>query len=535
MKKVLNKLFAKELGGKFFLFSNVLFWLTIFATFFVTGISSLDPDFAWHLRVGQDIALTKQVPTVETYIFPTIGEHWVDHEWLSNLLLFLVYDFFGRFGYWALGLIFASTATFTVFLISKVTRKYFLSKLYHWDFFFLSSVFITLGLYPLIRAYGIRLQVFTWLFFVLCFIFYLKISREKRWKYLLAFPILFGFWANLHGTFVLGLAIALCLLALIFWENKKIKFRMWTILSAITSVIITLVTPYGIELWKLIAGEYTQNTTYLEKIFEWLPLYAAPYIEWYATFYLSIIILIFIFSIITKKLILRRDFFFYYCFILLMLVASVKARRFVSMFVLCSFPFAVFAIAQLFSKKMIERWFGKLVITITIPILIYQTYFTLTVPFDLLTQNTMMSPYSAMEFLKKDPLLRDYRVYNRYGWGGYLVWMWPEKLHFIDGRMPQKPLSNGVSLIEEYYEFRESPEKAKEKLDQYDIKVVLLDQKQPFEKSFPSWEKFILKYLFSIKLEEFDKTGPLRKYLETNWEKIYEDEISLIYTIKNSD
>lgn len=535
MKKVLNKLFSKKLDSKFFLFSNILFWLTIFITFFVTGISNLDPDFAWHLKVGQDIAINKQVPMIETYIFPTLGESWVDHEWLSNLLLFLIYNLFGKFGYWALGLIFASIATFTLFLVSKMTRVYFLSKLHRWDFFFLNSLFLLLGFHSLIRAYGIRLQIFTWLFFVLCFMFYFKISKEKKWGYLFAFPTLFGFWANLHGTFVLGLAIALCLLVLIFWENQKAKLRIWTFSSAIASVIITLFTPYGIEIWKLVVGEYTQNTTYLEKIFEWLPLYAAPYIEWYTTFYISFIFIIFLFSVITKKLVLKKNFLFYYCFLLIMLIASVKARRFVSMFILCSFPFAVFATAQLFNRKIIKQWFGWLVVITTIPILVYQTYFISTVPFDLLTQNTSMSPYNAVEFLKKDPLLKNYRSFNNYGWGGYLVWMYPEKLHFIDGRMPQKQLPSGISLIEEYHEFYESPDKTKEKMEQYNMKVALIPQKQSFEKSLPYLEKFILKYLFSIDLNELDKIDPLREYLETNWKKVYEDNISIVYTIKNSN
>ena len=357
MKKTLKKLSSKINGDKLFLVSNILFWSAIFLTFFVTGIQNLDPDFAWHLRVGEEISITRQVPSIEKYLFPTLGEHWVDHEWLSNLLLFNIYSFFGNFGYWSLGIIFALIALGTVSLVAKINRKYFVAELPRWDFFFLNTVFTTLATLALLRSYGIRLQVMTWLFFVLCFWLYFKIEKERKLKYLWAFPVLFCLWANLHGTFVLGLAISLLLLAFLFYKNKEKVLRVKITIAGFLTIFSTLLTPYGIELWKLIAGEYTQNTSYLVRIFEWLPLYAAPYIEWYATFYLSLIIFVFLISLILKTLPKKPSVLLYSIFVIFTLLISVKSRRFISMFALCSFPFAIFAISKMLDGKIIKKYF----------------------------------------------------------------------------------------------------------------------------------------------------------------------------------
>jgi len=525
MKKDSSFLF----GNKFFVFLNILIWLTVFTVFFTSSISNLDPDFSWHLRIGQDILINKQVPHTEKYIFTTLGERWVDHEWLSNLLLFSIYDFFGKFGYWALGVLFAGIATYTLFLISRLNRKYFLTTLNNWSFLFLNSVFLGLGLLSLLRTYGIRLQVLTWLFFVLLFVFYFKLLKERKILYLLAYPLLFCFWANLHGTFVFGLFIAIGLLFFLLWQKKERVFREKVIITILATLISTLITPYGLELWKLIIVEYTQNSSYLLQIFEWLPLYAAPFIEWYSTFYISISLFIFLAAFKFGKIPKKQNFLFYYGFFFFILLMSVKARRFVSMFVLCSFPLVVFSISKIFKNLSIKKSIRLIPVFFLIPLLVYKFYFISTVPLNLLTQNTVASPYNAVTFIKEDKNINDLRVYNKYGWGGYLVWMWPEKLHFIDGRMPQKPLQNNLSLIEEYFKFQENTDLAKEKLAEYNIKVVLLETNYKISTMFSPTEKWILQNLFSVNLAEFDQKDSLREFLDTNWTRVYTDEISVVY------
>jgi hypothetical protein len=529
MKKNFLQISSQLDEDKIFILSNLLFWAAIFFVFFASGVSNLDPDFAWHIRVGQDIALEKQAPTIEKYLFTTLGENWVDHEWLSNLCLFLVYNLFGQFGYLALGFFFATTATFSLMLVLGMTKKYFVDTISRWNLFFLNSFSITLAIFSLFNSYGIRLQVLSWLFFVLCFLFYFKISREKKWLYLTAFPLLFFFWANLHGTFILGLAISLLLFAFLFWQYKSIPLRKKIFFSALGTIFATFLTPYDIELWKLIIIEYTQNNSYFGLIFEWLPLYAIPYIQWRATLYIALFLFLFLVSLFLKKIPKKSSFFLYLAFLFAFLLLSIQARRFFPMFVLASIPFVIFIMANLTKKEIIEKWFGFLIILIAIPIIIYQLFITTSTPLDPLTQNGSTSPYDATLFLKNNSEFSKHNIYNDYDWGGYLVLMWPEKLHFIDGRMPQKPLTNGTSFIEEYFKLKGSEVITKEKLTEHNIKLALLKRQKTLKEDFSGFEIFVLEKLFLFNFNKFDKPDFLRIYLEKNWEIIYTDSISVIY------
>ncbi|HEV2717163.1 MAG TPA: hypothetical protein VGU64_17995, partial [Terriglobales bacterium] len=55
----------------------------------VRGIS--DPDFWWHLRTGELIIKTHSFLRTDPYSFTRFGQRWVNHEWLSDVLIFAVY------------------------------------------------------------------------------------------------------------------------------------------------------------------------------------------------------------------------------------------------------------------------------------------------------------------------------------------------------------------------------------------------------------------------------------------------------------
>src|SRR5579872_5730217 len=61
-------------------------------------LAPTDPDYWWHARTGQLIAETGRVPLVDPYSFTAVGQRWVTHEWLTELLLFVVQHQFGYVG-----------------------------------------------------------------------------------------------------------------------------------------------------------------------------------------------------------------------------------------------------------------------------------------------------------------------------------------------------------------------------------------------------------------------------------------------------
>src|SRR5690349_20884020 len=50
-----------------------------------------DPDLGWHLRTGQLTIQNHRVFHTDPYSFTRSGQPWVNHEWLSEVLMFSVY------------------------------------------------------------------------------------------------------------------------------------------------------------------------------------------------------------------------------------------------------------------------------------------------------------------------------------------------------------------------------------------------------------------------------------------------------------
>jgi len=50
-----------------------------------------DPDVWWHLRTGQLIVQQHAVFHTDPYSFTKFGQPWVDHEWLSQVLMYSLY------------------------------------------------------------------------------------------------------------------------------------------------------------------------------------------------------------------------------------------------------------------------------------------------------------------------------------------------------------------------------------------------------------------------------------------------------------
>ena len=74
-----------------------LIFFAVFSVAFYVSFSYLDSDFGWHLKLGQDISQDRDVPRFNTYNIVLENVSLVDHEWLSNFFIYLIYDNFGYF------------------------------------------------------------------------------------------------------------------------------------------------------------------------------------------------------------------------------------------------------------------------------------------------------------------------------------------------------------------------------------------------------------------------------------------------------
>jgi len=65
-------------------------------------------------------------------------------------------------------------------------------------------------------------------------------------------------------------------------------------------------------------------------------------------------------------------------------------------------------------------------------------------------------------------------IYNRYEWGGYLIWQLPDYKVFVDGRMPAWPTPSGKSPYTIYLETLQNQPGWQDTLKEYNVSWLLI-------------------------------------------------------------
>lgn len=460
-------------------FQIILLYLLFIALFWFIGISSLDPDYGWHLRMGE--LISKQgIPATDPFSYTMPSFPFIDHEWLTDILTAKLYPTIGING---LAVIYAIVATFALFI---VIPKF----LFSW-----ARGPLLLSAASLFAAAGIRPQVISWLFFALLI---RLLFEEKLWiKWRFYIPFLFCFWANIHGGFAIGITLLILTIFIKAYSTKLITKVDLGVL--IFSLLATLLNPYGIRIWEEVFRT-SLDASLRWTISEWAP----------AFFTFDLILVAFIaFSLALvwhyrKNITLLQAVL--YCFLLL---AGLTSKRQLPYWLLFNLPI----ISQLLKRMSQEVARKKSFVNFS------QLYnlFLLTTGALLWAQSTIILPkiatYSedlfyptkAIEYLQTHPHQNE--LFAPYDWGGYLIWRLPQNKTFVDGRMPSWSQISSTKSFSAYHEYRDVVYKQDAFInifEKYNVRTVL-------------WR--------ASDNEEF-----IKKLEKLDWLKIYQDEISVIYT-----
>ena len=217
--------------------------LSSIAYFF--SINEADNDLWGHVLFGSQIIATGAVAHVDAYSYTVAGQPWMNHEWLSQVVLAAAYRWLGSPG---LLLLKFGVATLTFLLVFKMIRRRSATP------FIWGSVSL-LAVAVLARGFAIRPQIFTYCGAALT-LWLIDRYRSGRTRALLWFPLLFVVWANLHGGFVLGLGILAFFACAQLLSNRSTAWRPW--LALVVSVAATALNPYGPRLLLYIWNELSR-------------------------------------------------------------------------------------------------------------------------------------------------------------------------------------------------------------------------------------------------------------------------------------
>ena len=364
-----------------------------------------DPDIFWHLKVGEWIVTYGSVPRYDVYSWSVYGEPWTAHQWAWYAIMYFLHDQLGILGLWLLALAAALLSGFLVragLLAAGISSRIALA---------------VGGIVPLLLIGWLRPWPQAGVYVMFSAYLYFSLKKTWAWKDIALISILGLVWSNIHSTAVM---LPLLLLAEIFWYRvfRKVPFTSLKlqVTAVLTSGLMTLVNPHGIGLWQYAVGQGLLTGAYREHISLW-----APYVFSYDNlsiyiFFVSVAILFFAVKQDRNK---SLEFVRALLFWVLALLSNLYT------------PYALLSTAvllgtfkfQLGAKSLMRIGLVSLAIGISIS-------FYLGMPDDLEEiADKWDYPVAAVQVIKEDNLER---VYNRFGWGGYLLW--EDIPVYIDGR-----------------------------------------------------------------------------------------------------
>jgi len=217
-----------------------------------------DGDVSWHIATGQWILDHRALPHVDPFSFTWAGKPWVPIEWLAEVLFGGVYCLDGYSGVAAL----ATAAMMTLHALVYFNATRFIRPL--------AAVGVIVAmdvvLIPMMLA---RPHLLAWVLVALWTWLMLR-ARDHHRAPPLAAALLMVIWANLHGSFVMGLVIAAAfgLEALISADDRKQAFRQWAPFG-VACLVAVFVNANGIE--GVLHPLRIANLAMLPLIDEWKP------------------------------------------------------------------------------------------------------------------------------------------------------------------------------------------------------------------------------------------------------------------------
>ena len=431
-----------------------------------------DPDVWWHLRTGQLIAHNHRVFHTDPYSFTRAGQTWVNHEWLSELFLFGVYQAAGWGGLIVIFGAVIAAAFFIVFLRCR-GRPYVAGLVTVW------------GALASVPSWGVRPQMLTFLL-ASVFLFLLERSEQKPSLIWWTVPLML-LWVNLHAGYILGIGLMVLFLAggvldRVFGAGESSNLNSLG-LTIIACLAVVPLNPNGWRMfwYPLVTLRSAAMQSYIHEWFS--PDFHRPA---YFPLLLMMLATMALLPASSQRVSPRQ--------LLLMTVtmfAALVSVRHIPIFVLIAVPVLSGLVQAQFQIRGVSLQKGPLRLAVNAIVLAALVVFMGVRLREVITQQKATEarsfPAAAVAFLSKaqppGPIL------NHYNWGGYFIWkLYPQYRVYIDGRADLY----GDAFMEEFvatYHLRGAAWQAP--LEKWGIQTVVLPPESPMVtalRASPGWK-----------------------------------------------
>ena len=240
--------YTESLKSKYVFIAFAALCTLIILYCFSGGISG--NDFWWHVKVGEWVCENKSVPTSDIFSWYGMEKNiaWTAHEWLADVIFYIIYSLFGSAGIYLLSLFAALAMVYILIWNGReyIKRNVLISGLY----------FVMLSVVCYMFFYG-RPHMFSFflLFFELKILYEFMTRPDTKKIYII--PVLAWAWSNLHGgssnlSYILCFIFIVCItvkfkLGRVEGERFANKHIIRLALVAIMAICAILINPVGIH------------------------------------------------------------------------------------------------------------------------------------------------------------------------------------------------------------------------------------------------------------------------------------------------
>ena len=462
-------------------------------------------DIWWQMKTGELILQEKTFPRVDPYSCVAQGRRWINHEWLSEVIFHLVDRCCSVKGLIILKMILVLCISLVLLFHARIGSPRLI-----W-----TVPILSLALYTATASLYIRPHLFTYL--LLPLVLYILEKRKSSGCHgvPLVFIPLMLVWANLHGGFIIGLAVVTLYVAGDFIKYG-LKKRPWNAFStgvlrksaAVTGILylVSLLNPSGYHAF-LYLYELWKSKVFLRTILEWQPTFTSAFRDTYTFRYYCTYLAIALFSLFLARKRLHWGMLFVFFFLFYL---SVSMNRNVGTFAVgtAGMVAANFNMTLQNKRKGYPSCLISLLISLVLLFLSFQNF----------TRGFAVSPglhrqpgiginlgkrgTEGAAFLRRNHVTGN--VLNAYAFGGDLIY------HCFPACRPAMDSRNevyGRDLFLEYSAALAGPKRFERYAEKYNLDIAFLQYPKP------------------------QKDHPLHQYLHDmpGWRLVYFDDAGLIY------
>ena len=451
-----------------------------------------DPDFWWHLRIGRWMAENGKLPSTDIFTYTVPSHVWTDHEYLTEILMWLTYS---RAGLAVLCVAFGLITWAGFLLIYRQVRQ---------QPFVIVGVGLAVGAIAGAPIWGPRAQMIT--FALSCLqLYWLQGYLSGRSRALRFFPLVMVLWANLHGGWViafvwLGIAMAAELVAWA-WDRSNLAHRMhlrFLLIITAASAVAVAATPHFLSLYPY--PFQTEGSVAQQKlIVEWFsPDFHQVYLR---PFEAMVFLLIAGFA-------LRRPSLYEFLLTAVALGLALQSVRNVALFVAATTPVLINSYSESWNAMARARGWSLVLpprrlfaVTTSVVLIVIAGATAVRIagsisPANQLSMDRTTYPVGAADWLAAHPDVGT-RMYNQYGWGGYLAnRFYPQanRAVFIFGEAALM----GDPLLNQYEDVQTLRPDWKQVLDQWKVDYVVYNRGEPLANVLATQPDWTLVYQDSV-------------------------------------